>query len=379
MSNYKVLIVDDLPENIQIVGKILKNKGIKVSFATNGKLALKSAIKILPDLILLDVIMPEMNGYDICKILKADESTKDIPIIFLTAKNESINIIKGFELGAVDFVTKPFNTHELLARVMTHLDLKTKTKQLKQINKNLEDKVKERTNDLKLANFQLEKLDEAKNNFLMLISHELRTPLNIIIGYADLLEDDLEAKEHFEFIKNIKTSAQSLTQISELALLFTSLKLENYKITKEKFNLSVLFNSLIDKFYGIINSKKIEVKQSFCPNNILLSTDKELISNCINILFDNAIKYSPPNSIIAIKAYESTKLKGKLLIEVRNKSNHVVSEKFNILEKRDVINHSNGIGLGLATVKLIMNTLSAEIKVFKNNDEEVNIRLIIPN
>ena len=119
--NERILVVDDTPANIQTVAAILKGQGYQLSVATNGKQALDVIDKILPDLILLDVMMPELDGFETCQRIKATEAWRDIPIIFLTAKTETADLVRGFEIGAVDYVGKPFNAHELLARVNTHL------------------------------------------------------------------------------------------------------------------------------------------------------------------------------------------------------------------------------------------------------------------
>ena len=119
----RILVVEDTPANIQTLSSILKEKGYEVSIAPNGKLALGALERVQPDLILMDVLMPEMDGYEACQRIKADERWREIPLIFLTAKTETADIVKGFELGAVDYVAKPFNAHELLARVNTHLTI----------------------------------------------------------------------------------------------------------------------------------------------------------------------------------------------------------------------------------------------------------------
>src|SRR5262245_14440619 len=120
-SKARILIVEDTPANIQTLAAILKEEGYQISVATNGKQALEVLARVLPDLILLDVMMPEMDGFETCKRLKAEAQWRNIPVIFLTAKTETSDIVQGFELGAVDYVAKPFNAHELLARVNTHL------------------------------------------------------------------------------------------------------------------------------------------------------------------------------------------------------------------------------------------------------------------
>jgi adenylate cyclase len=121
--NSRILVVDDTPANIQVLAGTLKESGYQISVATSGKQALEIVERVRPDLILLDVMMPEMDGFEACRRLKASEGTRGIPVIFLTAKTEVEDIVKGFEVGAVDYVAKPFNPHELLARVSTHLTM----------------------------------------------------------------------------------------------------------------------------------------------------------------------------------------------------------------------------------------------------------------
>ena len=122
-ASSRILIVDDTPANIQTLTATLKEKGYQISVALNGKQALDVLARVQPDLILLDVMMPEMDGFETCERIKASERWSQIPIIFLTAKTETADIVRGFELGAVDYVAKPFNAHELLARVHTHLTI----------------------------------------------------------------------------------------------------------------------------------------------------------------------------------------------------------------------------------------------------------------
>jgi len=121
-----ILIVDDIPKNIELAANILQAKNYNITFATSGEAALEKVKSINFDLILLDVMMPGMDGFEVCKRLKSDPETKEIPVIFLTAKSETENVVQGFELGAVDYVTKPFSTEELLARVKTHINIRKK-------------------------------------------------------------------------------------------------------------------------------------------------------------------------------------------------------------------------------------------------------------
>jgi DNA-binding response OmpR family regulator len=130
----RILIVDDTLQNIQVLGTVLREQQYQINVAQNGLQALELVAKVIPDLILLDIMMPELDGFATCERLKADEKTRDIPIIFLTAKTETDDIVRGFELGAVDYVTKPFNPTELLARVRTHLTMQRLRRELKVYN-----------------------------------------------------------------------------------------------------------------------------------------------------------------------------------------------------------------------------------------------------
>lgn len=146
-----ILIVDDVPRNLQVLGNILRGRDYNIAAAMHGRQALSLLENIQPDLILLDVMMPEMDGFETCKRLKASDKTKDIPVIFLTAMTETEDIVNGFECGAVDYVTKPFNATELLVRVETHIELKNARERLKDLVAKLE----MRTEELSKANYQL--------------------------------------------------------------------------------------------------------------------------------------------------------------------------------------------------------------------------------
>ena len=134
-----ILIVEDNPKNVQVLGTILMDARYRVGVAHQGKIVFEQIPKVSPDLILLDIMMPEMDGFEVCRQLKADPAARDIPIIFLTAKTETDDIVKGFELGAADFITKPFRAKELLARVQTHITLMRLQQSLKKKNQELQE------------------------------------------------------------------------------------------------------------------------------------------------------------------------------------------------------------------------------------------------
>src|SRR5580658_7353463 len=178
------MIVDDNPANLKLLEDMLLRQGHEVRSFPLGRLALAAATKNPPDLILLDINMPEMNGYEVCERLKAARELADIPIIFLSALNETRDKVKAFHSGAVDYISKPFQFEEVHARVETHLKLHDLQRALKAQNERLEQDVAARTRELAEANERLTILDRSKNEFLNLISHELRTPLNGLLGVS---------------------------------------------------------------------------------------------------------------------------------------------------------------------------------------------------
>mgnify|MGYP006414143001 FL=1 len=203
-ENARILIVDDTLQNIQVLGTILREQGYQLNVAQNGKQALESVQKVHPDLILLDVMMPEMDGFETCQHLKADPETADIPVIFLTAKIETDDIVKGFELGAVDYVTKPFTATELLRRARTHLELS-------QLRRNLEQLVDERTEELAATNRIYSHF--VPREFLLILEHDNilgvqlgdQVRMDMTILFSDIvsfteLSEKMDPGENFRFL-----------------------------------------------------------------------------------------------------------------------------------------------------------------------------------
>jgi two-component system sensor histidine kinase/response regulator len=258
----EVLIVDDIPSNLNFLSEVLHLEGIGVMLATTGADAIEIARYKLPDLILLDIAMPVMDGYEVCAKLKEGTETRDIPVIYLTARTEPEDILKGFETGAVDYILKPFNATELIARVKTHLELKAKTEALKTINLHLEEEVRQRTAEiteanrnltetnrkLEIAYQDLSNLDKAKDEFIRHINHELRTPLQGIHGFTLILEDLVETPEQKEYLQSINMLVKRLVKLSEISLLFTEIKAKNYKITLKPLSLKHAINQILEIF-----------------------------------------------------------------------------------------------------------------------------------
>jgi len=180
-KKHRILVVDDTAENIDVLISLLKSDYMLVA-ARSGEKALEMVAKNPPDLILLDIMMPDMDGYETCRHLKADEKTRLIPIIFVTAMSEAMDETKAFNLGAVDYVTKPFVPVVIKARIKMHLALKD-------YQNHLEDMVNDRTQQLEDAKTSAQAANMAKSEFLRNMSHELRTPLNGVLSASEMISD----------------------------------------------------------------------------------------------------------------------------------------------------------------------------------------------
>ncbi len=377
-KDFRILIVDDIPKNIQVLGNILLNEKYQISYTQNGKEALSLINTNKFDLILLDIMMPVMDGYEVCRKLKENAETRDIPIIFLTAKAEKESIIKGFNLGAQDYVTKPFNAEELLARVRTHLELKNKTEQLQSINQILEKKVAERTAELKKANEQLSTLEKAKSEFLSIISHELRTPLNGIQGLTSMLENSISPTERTEYVKYLKEASDRLIRFSETALLITSLNVEKHTLNFVPVKARYIINDVITKLKDEIENNKVEIVPQIEPENLEITIDFKLINVCFLNILDNAIGFSPENSRIIIKSYENNK---SIIIDFIDEGpgfpKKSLNKLFEYFSSGDIM-HSEGLGLALASVKLIMDAHNGKILIENLKEGGASVKLIFP-
>lgn len=363
----KILIVDDVSRNIQILGNILSQKQFQIAYAQSGQQAL-DICKIQDfDLILLDIMMPEMDGFEVCERLKSNPFTSDIPIIFLTAKADMDSIIKGFEIGGQDYITKPFNAAELLARVNNHLLVKRQKEQLKTMNTQLEYIVKERTHDLEKANHKLNILDKAKSNFLSIISHEIRTPLNGIVGLTELLNESNINKVQKENINFLKEISSRLLKFSNTALLITNLKANNHIPNILPISLNNLIIDSIDNFRKCNIDSKLKITNKLPTKNILIKVDSELLTTCFIIIIENSSRFAGNDAELII----STKTNyNSISITFTDNgigfSKDALTNLFELFSANDIL-HAEGSGLGLATCKLILDTHEGSIDV-KNID-----------
>lgn len=379
-----VLIVDDNLLNLQVLGKILRENKYDVSESSNGLDAIEKAKIILPDLILLDIVMPGMDGFETCIRLRTYSLLKNIPVIFLTARDDKESIMKGFELGAQDYIKKPYQNHELLARVETHISLKKRSEELHQLNQKLEQIIKKRTIQLEESNQKLEQLNKqltdfnaAKARFLDLISHEIRTPLHGILGFTSILNKKLHSTEYSIYVNQLKQSADRLESFSKKALLITQLHTRLTQIEPSKIKLIDLITKVVDKYSAKLQNRNINPEISVIPEDLAFRADEYLFEKCLGDILDNAIKYSYQDSKIIIKANGK---RDKIRMEIEDFGTGFTREAKNSLFQLFAIgdDHMNlNWGLGLALVKQIIDIHGGKIRVITNEGKGTKVLLFL--
>ena len=363
----RILIVDDNPKNIQVLASFLTEEGYDLEYSTNGVDALQWISDENFDLILLDIMMPEMNGFEFCEKIKSEAKNIDLPIIFLTAKTDIESITKAFQIGGVDYVSKPFNSEELLARVATHISLKQSKDKLKDMNLHLEEKVAERTNQLAEANVELQALDKAKSEFMMILSHEIRTPLNGILGGIQILREYEMPQETLEFFQMLDDSTQRLESFAIKTLEISQLRTMGKALLKlEPFKLNELITYCFERFKSKTTLKNLIVKLP--TQEIIVHADFNYLDLALTQLIDNAIYHSPENAVIKIIVEETP---GLVLCTILDQGEGFSDKILNKPIKTfygDTLNIDQKKGLGLYLAKIITETHGGHLR-FGNRKE----------
>jgi signal transduction histidine kinase len=278
-----ILAVDDNPRNLQLITSLLSQKGYKVVVANSGENALKYLMLKKPDLILLDIMMPGMSGYEVCEEIVKRPDLKGIPVIFLTAKSELNDIVAGFRIGAVDYITKPFRSEEAIARIETQLELRRIRKELEQKN----EIITQESERLRLAIAE-------KDRYFSILAHDLRAPLAGFQATTELLENNfhsLSPDEAIQFISTMADSARQLNKLLENLLSWAQLQLGIMKPNPENFNVNILVENAISSQKNLAARKNIVIENNI-DKSVQILADYQMTLTIFRNLTSNAIKFS---------------------------------------------------------------------------------------
>jgi signal transduction histidine kinase len=377
-----ILIVDDQPQNIQLLANVLKEK-YKLLIANSGDKAFKIMEKILPDLILLDVMMPDMDGFEVCSILQSHEETKSIPIIFLTAKSDVENVIHGLELGASDYITKPFSIRELNVRIKNLLNLSLAnqyismqkeelqemsdeliryTSDLYEAQKSVEEnafqmnkvlgELAESQEQIKIANEELEKSNKEKDKFFSIIAHDLKSPLASLSGLLQMIQDErdtMDDDEKHEILGLLLNNSKHVYDLLENLLEWSRVQRKALKFVPMQIPAMELAEETIQLLAAQAANKNITLRNDINPN-IEIKADYMMYSTLVRNLVSNAIKFTPEGGLIIVSSEEENNfIRFKIIDNGVGMDEATKNKLFKIDEHITSLgtNNERGTGLGL--------------------------------
>ena len=354
-----ILVVDDITKNLQVIGTMLRNQGYDVMPATSGSEALELASVDPPELILLDLMMPEMDGLEVCRRLKDNPTTRHIPIIFLTASNEMEHLVQGFEVGAVDYVTKPFNPPELLARVRTHLELKHARDTIVHYSQ------------------ELSRLNEEKNEFMGIAAHDLRNPLGAITGYAEMVLEEVGslppsgaepwmrvAKEVTDCVERIHQTSKRMAEMVQNLLDANRIERGEMKLNQALTDMGPALSSVVEtqRSHATAKQQTVHLEREAAP--VVALVDPAVTVQVLENLVSNAVKYSPPGKNIYVRLKKSATTvrcevqdEGPGLSEADQKK---LFGKFARLSAKPT-GGEHSTGLGLSIVKKMVEAMNGKV------------------
>lgn len=364
-----VLVVDDTPMNLALLGDMLRRRDYIVSEANDGFKALEMVSKQAPELILLDINMPMMSGYEVCRRLKDDPATKDIPVIFISALNDVQDIVKAFEVGGLDYIVKPFQVREVLARVDGQVTLFRQRREL------------ERLREREIQQMSL--MDEMRKQFIGSATHDLKNPLALITGYVYLLETHPPIEHDAEaqlYLGTIKRAAKKM--VSLVGDMLDLIKLESgVELVTHPSDFGTLVQEQCQDFVLTTQQKSLAYEVTLSSEPMQVALDNDRMMRVVDNLISNAVKYTPEGGKITVSAEIRI---GRVCLEVTDTglgipedAMHNLFKPFFRVQRKEHM-EIEGTGLGLSIVKRIVEAHKGEIEVESRLGEGTTFRVWLP-
>ena len=364
----KVLVVDDTPDNLDMLMMLLETQGYQVFQAKNGKRAIEVAHQERPDMVLLDVMMPGIDGFETCQRLKESEVTKHIPVIFMTALSDTEHKIKGFQIGAVDYISKPFQHQEVLARVKTHVTFYQQRKEIEALRE--QDRI------------YYENLSQVKDELMRTASHDLKSPLGNIMTSIFLLQDHISADDE-QGIMLIETVQRGTDRMLNLITeLLDVARIEaGYDLNQSSVNICNLLRQMTQEHMATANEKQIALTCQCDHSDLTLNIDETLVSRALQNLISNAVKYTPNDGQVTVTAHTTDhKVELKVIDTGLGIPEDALPQLFDKFYRVSTDRHlkESGTGLGLNIVQTIVEQHGGTIQVESKLGEGSTFTIALP-
>ncbi len=362
---FSVLVVDDNKENLKVVSNFLKEMGYQIALSLSAKDALKILHDNEIDLILLDIMMPEVDGYTLCRELKASEELKEIPVIFLTAKTETSDLVEGFQAGGVDYITKPFQKEELIVRVRNHIELAYSRKRIVEQAE------------------QIIRINKTKDRLYSVIAHDIKSPFaNITMLLSTVAEGYLEpgSEEYNEILQSINTSTKETYALLENLLQWTRSQTGDLECVPERFSLHDMIGRITRFLRPNAVNKSIELNDHL-EDDLHIMADKNMIQSVLQNLTANAIKFTPQGGSIRIEAGSQDDRVWVKITDTGVGMNKETMQKLFVQGQSFTTQGTNsekGSGLGLLLVKDFVKRNKGELLVDSEPGKGTSFTVLLP-
>jgi two-component system, sensor histidine kinase and response regulator len=370
-----IMAVDDQPANLKLLEDLLSRQGHVVRSFPRGRLALEAAVRNPPDLILLDINMPEMSGFQVCERLKSDKKLAPIPVIFLSALHDASDKVRAFQCGGVDYVTKPFQVDEVQARVQTHLEIHQLQKELQGYANHLEELVAARTHELAETQERLKVLDRAKGDFLRLIHHELRSPLNGLLGVGELVLDELdESQDGAELREMFEQSRKRMLTILDDALLLTEIEVASDDFLSEVADLLPTVQAAVEGARAFAQSRGVGIQLERAEAvSVIARTD--LLLKAIQALAEAAVKFSKTGDVVSLNCLAAPDHVQVIIRGAGRIPESAIARFFQVFSIGEAITPGGDLGLGPPVAQRILALVGGSVAV--DNVEPSGILLTV--